>query len=83
MFMKSALIALVFVTVASTAPTEEAGVEALSGLNTKFRAKGKQFFGAAADSYNINNSQMSGLLKSEFGQVTPENSMKVNSFTLT
>ncbi|KAK0460439.1 glycoside hydrolase family 10 and carbohydrate-binding module family 1 protein [Desarmillaria tabescens] len=49
---------------------------ALSGLNTKFTAKGKLFWGAAADQGTITISANEALLKSEFGAVTPENSMK-------
>lgn len=49
---------------------------ALSGLNTKFTAKGKLFWGAAADQDTISISANEAILKSEFGAVTPENSMK-------
>ncbi|KAK0492307.1 glycoside hydrolase family 10 and carbohydrate-binding module family 1 protein [Armillaria luteobubalina] len=44
---------------------------ALSGLNTKFTAKGKRFW---ADRYSVTANE--AILKSEFGAVTPENSMK-------
>ncbi|KAK0435358.1 glycoside hydrolase family 10 protein [Armillaria borealis] len=49
---------------------------ALSGLNTKFTAKGKLFWGAAADQNTVTISANEAILKSEFGAVTPENSMK-------
>ncbi|KAK0438641.1 glycoside hydrolase family 10 and carbohydrate-binding module family 1 protein [Armillaria borealis] len=49
---------------------------ALSGLNTKFTAKGKRFWGSAADQGTITISANEAILKSEFGAVTPENSMK-------
>ncbi|SJL17468.1 related to Endo-1,4-beta-xylanase F3 [Armillaria ostoyae] len=49
---------------------------ALSGLNTKFTAKGTLFWGAAADQNTITISANEAILKSEFGAVTPENSMK-------
>ncbi|KAK0244735.1 glycoside hydrolase family 10 and carbohydrate-binding module family 1 protein [Armillaria nabsnona] len=66
---------------------------ALSGLNTKFTAGGKRFWGSAADQGTITISGVlpsrlnshadqhtlaanEAILKSEFGAVTPENSMK-------
>ncbi|KAK0196349.1 endo-1,4-beta-xylanase F3 [Armillaria mellea] len=49
---------------------------ALSSLNTKFAAKGKLFWGAAADQNTITISANEAILESEFGAVTPENSMK-------
>ncbi|KAK0211576.1 putative xylanase, partial [Armillaria fumosa] len=49
---------------------------ALSGLNTKFIAEGKLFWGAAADQNTITISANEAILESEFGAVTPENSMK-------
>jgi len=47
-----------------------------SGLNAHFVAKGKKFWGSAADSNTINIAANAALLKSDFGAVTPENSMK-------
>jgi endo-1,4-beta-xylanase len=52
-------------------------------LDTKFKAKGKAFWGSCADSNTINIAQNAAILKSEFGQVTPENSMKVRPVVLT
>ncbi|KAK0205917.1 glycoside hydrolase family 10 and carbohydrate-binding module family 1 protein [Desarmillaria ectypa] len=51
-------------------------VAAGSGLNGKFVAKGKHFWGSCADQGTINIAANSALLVSDFGQVTPENSMK-------
>ncbi|KAK0496629.1 glycoside hydrolase family 10 protein [Armillaria luteobubalina] len=48
----------------------------LSGLSTKFTAEGKLFWGAAADQSTITISANEAILESEFGAVTPENSMK-------
>ncbi|TFK38691.1 glycosyl hydrolase family 10-domain-containing protein [Crucibulum laeve] len=48
----------------------------LSGLNAKFTAKGKKFWGSCADSGTLNIAANAAVLKAEFGQVTPENSMK-------
>ncbi|KAF8919251.1 putative xylanase [Mucidula mucida] len=49
---------------------------ALSDLNGKFVAKGKKFWGSCADSNTLGISQNVAILQSDFGQVTPENSMK-------
>ncbi|KAF5026339.1 hypothetical protein F66182_1547 [Fusarium sp. NRRL 66182] len=57
-------------------PTPTGGSGGGSGLDAKFRAKGKLYFGAAMDHYNLNNNPLLEIVKSEFGQVTNENSMK-------
>ncbi|KAF9043810.1 hypothetical protein BDZ89DRAFT_217024 [Hymenopellis radicata] len=50
-----------------------------NGLNGKFVAKGKRFWGSCADSNTLNIAANAAILQSDFGQVTPENSMKVSS----
>ncbi|KAK0211396.1 glycoside hydrolase family 10 protein [Desarmillaria ectypa] len=60
----------------SAASLSTSSSAALSGLNTKFTAKGKVFWGSAADQNTISISKNEAILKSEFGAVTPENSMK-------
>jgi endo-1,4-beta-xylanase len=58
-------------------PTNEtASAVAATGLNAKFVAKGKKFWGSAADQNTLNIAANVAILKSDFGQVTPENSMK-------
>ncbi|EKM74254.1 hypothetical protein AGABI1DRAFT_88317 [Agaricus bisporus var. burnettii JB137-S8] len=47
-----------------------------TGLNGEFTSRGKKFFGAAADQNTINIAANQALLISDFGAVTPENSMK-------
>ncbi|KAF5330399.1 hypothetical protein D9619_005601 [Psilocybe cf. subviscida] len=47
-----------------------------SGLNGKFVAHGKKYWGTCADSGTLNNAANANIIKSDFGQVTPENSMK-------
>ncbi|TRM64780.1 glycoside hydrolase family 10 and carbohydrate-binding module family 1 protein [Schizophyllum amplum] len=50
---------------------------AASGLNAAFTShSGKLFFGACADSGTLNIAKNAAILKSDFGGVTPENSMK-------
>ncbi|KAK6823599.1 glycoside hydrolase family 10 protein [Apiospora arundinis] len=51
-------------------------VQATSGLNAKFKAKGKQYFGTEMDQYHLNNNALTTIVKNDFGQVTCENSMK-------
>lgn len=58
----------------SSAPTGGSG--AAGGLNTKFKAKGKLYFGTEIDHYHLNNNPLTTIVKNSFGQVTPENSMK-------
>ncbi|SJL04726.1 related to endo-1,4-beta-xylanase [Armillaria ostoyae] len=59
-------------------PTTSSGPVATGtgGLNGKFVAKGKHFWGSCADQNTINIAANQALLISDFGQVTPENSMK-------
>ncbi|KAK6840155.1 glycoside hydrolase family 10 protein [Apiospora arundinis] len=52
------------------------GGSAGSGLNGKFKAKGKEYFGTEIDHYHLNNAALTNIVKSDFGQVTCENSMK-------
>ncbi|KAF9021428.1 glycoside hydrolase [Hymenopellis radicata] len=58
-----------------TTPTSTSTSTA-DGLNGKFVAKGKKFWGSCADSNTLNIAANAAILKSDFGQVTPENSMK-------
>ncbi|KAF5311349.1 hypothetical protein D9611_012545 [Ephemerocybe angulata] len=46
------------------------------GLQVKFRAKGKMYFGTCADPGTLNIAANAAILKKDFGQLTPENSMK-------
>ncbi|KAF9052799.1 glycoside hydrolase family 10 and carbohydrate-binding module family 1 protein [Panaeolus papilionaceus] len=47
-----------------------------SGLNGKWVGHGKKFWGTCADSGTLNIAANAAIIKSDFGQVTPENSMK-------
>lgn len=49
------------------------------GLQALMRAKGKQYFGVAVDQNTLSISQISSIVNTEFGSVTPENSMKWDS----
>ncbi|KAK8034166.1 Endo-1-4-beta-xylanase F1 [Apiospora rasikravindrae] len=48
----------------------------LSGLDALFKAKGKKYVGTSADQGSLSNPNVAKLVESDFGQVTPENSMK-------
>jgi len=45
-------------------------------LAARIKAKGKKYFGTAADSGTLNIAQNAAIIKAQFNQVTPENSMK-------
>ncbi|KAK7181851.1 Endo-1,4-beta-xylanase F3 [Paraphaeosphaeria sporulosa] len=45
-------------------------------INEAFKAKGKKYIGVAADQGTLSNAQNAQVIKDNFGQVTPENSMK-------
>ncbi|KAF4965141.1 hypothetical protein FSARC_7008 [Fusarium sarcochroum] len=64
------------VTTKPSDPTPTGGNGGGSGLNTKFKAKGKLYFGTEIDHYHLNNNPLMTIVKNEFGQVTNENSMK-------
>ncbi len=57
-------------TATDPAPSVGAGIDAL------FRAKGKLYFGTAADSGTLSKARNAAIINSDFGQLTPENSMK-------
>ncbi|KAK6208073.1 Endo-1,4-beta-xylanase F3 [Pestalotiopsis sp. IQ-011] len=52
---------------------------ASDSINDLIVAKGKVYFGTAADEGTLSNSAVSDIVKADFGQVTPENSMKWNA----
>ncbi|KAF9557734.1 glycoside hydrolase family 10 and carbohydrate-binding module family 1 protein [Agrocybe pediades] len=64
-------------TVPSTSsPAPTGGSGSGSGLNGKFKSHGRVFWGTCADSNTLNIGQISTIIKSDFGGLTPENSMK-------
>jgi endo-1,4-beta-xylanase len=56
--------------------TRSGGAATGTGLNDKFKAKGKTYFGTEIDHYHLSNTALTNIVKSSFGQVTCENSMK-------
>jgi endo-1,4-beta-xylanase len=50
---------------------------AATSLDAGYKAKGKLFWGTCADRNLLNNEKNTAIIKQHFGQLTPENSMKV------
>jgi endo-1,4-beta-xylanase len=62
--------------VSSGSEEKEVSAAAASTLDAGIKAHGKLYWGTCADSNTINNSQVNSIMKTHFGCVTPENSMK-------
>ncbi|KZV90902.1 hypothetical protein EXIGLDRAFT_719843 [Exidia glandulosa HHB12029] len=63
----------------TSAPTTTATTGPVTNPNSvhqKFKAHGKLYFGTCSDSNRFNNAQGANITVTDFGQVTPENSMK-------
>ncbi|KAH7375433.1 endo-xylanase [Plectosphaerella cucumerina] len=74
----------------ATAAPPATGGSTSNTLDAKYKAKGKLYFGTEIDHYHLNNQPLLALVKSDFGQITHENSMKWdaiepsrNTFTFT
>ncbi|KAI1494850.1 endo-1,4-beta-xylanase F1 [Biscogniauxia mediterranea] len=50
-----------------------------ASLNALYQAKGKLYFGNIGDAGTLSNAQNAAILQADFGQLTPENSMKWES----
>jgi len=62
---------------AAAAPVTELTVRAASSnsLDAAFKAKGKKYFGQCADQNTLSDATAKSIITTDFGQVTPENSM--------
>lgn len=64
---------------ASSGSPGESGSSDEGSLNALFVAKGKKYYGNIADPGTLSQGSTQDILKSDFGQITPENSMKWDS----
>lgn len=77
------LFALLLLPLALAAPTPEAGElverQAAQSIDALMKAKGKLYFGTCADQGRLTQGKNAAIIQANFGQVTPENSMKWES----
>ncbi|KZL81199.1 glycosyl hydrolase family 10 [Colletotrichum incanum] len=74
MKFSTSLVCLLAPITALAAPLEER--QASQSLDKLFKAKGKQYFGTIGDRNLLANAKNAAIIKADFGQLTPENSMK-------
>lgn len=74
--MKSALLFLLAPLVAWAAPTELTERQAADSIDQLIKAKGKRYYGTCTDQNRLSTGKSADVIKGNFGQVTPENSMK-------
>ncbi|PPQ99358.1 hypothetical protein CVT24_009223 [Panaeolus cyanescens] len=64
-------------TTTSAPPTSTTSISGSpTGLDSLFRRQGKKFWGTCGDSNTLNIAANAAVIRSDFGQLTPENSMK-------
>lgn len=75
--MKSALLYLLAPLLALAAPAAELEErQAATSIDALFKAKGKLYYGVATDQNRLSTGKSAAVIQQNFGQVTPENSMK-------
>ncbi|KAI0199080.1 family 10 xylanase [Astrocystis sublimbata] len=74
--MKSSLLLLLAPIVAMAAPADLSSRQAQDSINDLIKAKGKKYYGSAADQGRLSTGSTAAVIQANFGQVTPENSMK-------
>ncbi|KAK7728560.1 hypothetical protein SLS57_002449 [Botryosphaeria dothidea] len=63
----------------TTGATSAAPPAATGGLDARFKSHGKKYYGVATDQGRLTTGQNAAIIQADFGQVTPENSMKWDS----
>lgn len=76
--MKSGLLFFLAPLAALAAPTVETRQASVS-IDALMKAKGKLYFGTCADQGRLTTGKNAAIIQANFGQVTPENSMKWQS----
>jgi endo-1,4-beta-xylanase len=76
--MKASLMLLLAPLAVSAAPAVESR-QASQSVDKLFKAKGKHYFGTCTDQGRLGSGKNAAIIEANFGQVTPENSMKWES----
>ncbi|KAL9616444.1 MAG: hypothetical protein Q9160_008696 [Pyrenula sp. 1 TL-2023] len=63
-------------TTAAPAPTSGGGGSTSNSIDARFKSHGKNYIGVATDQGRLSTGSSANIIKADFGQVTPENSMK-------
>ncbi|KAK4126786.1 glycoside hydrolase family 10 protein [Parathielavia appendiculata] len=73
--MKASFMLLLAPLVVSAAPALDSR-QAAQSVDKLFKAKGKEYFGTCTDQGRLTSGKNAAIIEANFGQVTPENSMK-------
>ncbi|KAK0733171.1 glycoside hydrolase superfamily [Lasiosphaeria miniovina] len=77
--MRANLMLLLAPLAVSAAPAGNEPRQAATSIDTLMKAKGKLYFGTCTDQGRLNAGKNAAIIDANFGQVTPENSMKWES----